>query len=353
MQLLLLLLLLFAAEGLVFPLPGTLRFSRSRGRARVRAATGPFLLPLRPGRLVLLATPPLFTVETDGVCTHAPLARLDPPLPARPRRAAFATLAATSVRGARVRIAGTPWLRALSRSHARALAARLSALATVAPGERERWLRACEDDDHDVAALRARAASARDALRWPGRVCDAYALLLFGGLPLAIAAVGEESALRLAAGPALALHVTALALGFGAHRTLLPAATGDRFETLLGAALFPPTMLRLPQRLFLAAVGVPPALAATAALLEEPERSERLAQALAAADVARGDDPPLAPARVLAVAAAAGVSAERLRRPRERRDAVAAAYCPVCLDDHLAGFEVCASCRAPLVAYRA
>jgi len=196
-------------------------------------------------------------------------------------------------------------------------------------------------------------ARARAALLWLGRICDAYAVALFAALPLAILAFGEEPALLLGALPLAALHVAAVALAAAAHRKLFPGERGERWETLVGAALFPPTLLRLPQRLLLAAAGVPPAVAACAALLEEPARSERLAQALAASQLPRHRDPSSDGERVLSVAGAVGIPAEQLRRPRERRDPVSAAYCPLCLDDYRAGFETCASCGAPLVPYPA
>ena len=58
-------------------------------------------------------------------------------------------------------------------------------------------------------------------------------------------------------------------------------------------------------------------------------------------------------AAALEVATQAGVEKADLRLPPVRGDRHSAAYCPVCLAEYRAGFDRCADCHVPLVAYGA
>lgn len=292
MQLLAVFALFYLFEGLLLGIPGALVFYAARRDVRARACDGVALLPLRPGRTAVLAAPPSIEDGADGALRDALLRRVG-------RR-------------------------------------RLAAAATVAR------------DWANVAALRARIDVARSAVRWLGRVCDAYLAALFGLLPIAIAMLDETTALLAALPPLVVLHVTALVLAWRTHRALLPDARGDRFETLLAASLFPPHLLRLAQRIVLAAVGAPRTELAAAALLDGDVRIALLRRLLAEREHAGG-----ASDEVVAAAAQAGIGEAELRRAPARVDALSAAYCPVCLAEYRAGFDTCADCRARLVAFGA
>jgi hypothetical protein len=291
-QLLAVFALLYLFEGLLFGIPGAVLFRAARREYHARASDGVALLPLRPGRIALLAAPPSVDDGADSALRDAPLRRVGR------RRLATASARARS------------------------------------------W--------PDVATLGARIDAARGAVRWLGAVCDGYLAALFGLLPIAIATLDETTALLGALPLLAALHVAALVLAWRAHRALLPDARGDRFETLLAASLFPPHLLRLPQRIVLNAVGAPRTELAAAALLGGDARSALLRRLLAEREHAGGasDD-------VLAAAAQAGLGEAELRRPPARVDSLSAAYCPVCLAEYRAGFDTCADCRARLVAFSA
>lgn len=364
MQLLAVFALLYVWEGLLFGIPGAVLFVPARGGFRARRCDGPALLPLRPGRIALLAAPLPFRTGAAGVVSDIALRRFGTrDLGEASRALGFDELDQVAAKRSMLRVGGRSFARAASAGHAEAGAARLTALGRTTPANRVAEIGAWERDACDVAALRARVGTARSAVRWLGAVCDAYTIALFLLLPLAITMLDETTAL-LASLPVLAtLHLVALGLAWRAHRSLRPDASSERFETLLAAALFPPHLLRLPQRLFFTGVGAPRPVVAAAALLAGDARLAFLRRARAECDLAaqraNAND---AVARVLCerdcaavleVAAQAGVDEADLCRPHVRGDRHSAAYCPVCLAEYRSGFDRCADCRVPLVAYGA
>jgi hypothetical protein len=357
--------LLYVLEGVLFGIPGTVLMTPPRrGFFRARRCNGPALLPLRPGRIAVLAAPLPFRVGSAGVVSDVVLRRFGTRNhgEAVSRALGFDELQDVSAKRSVLRVGGRAFARAASAEHAEAGAARLAALGRTMSANRVAEIDAWERQACDVAALRTRVDAARSAVRWLGAVCDAYVAALFLLLPVAIATLDETTAL-LASLPVLAtLHGVALGLAWRAHRALRLEARSERFETLLAAALFPPHLLRLPQRIFLAGIGAPRPAVAAAALLtgdarlaflrREIARREREAQCADANDEVARALCERDCAAVLAIALQAGVEEADLRRPPIRGDRHSAAYCPACLAEYRAGFDTCADCRVRLIGYR-
>jgi hypothetical protein len=74
-QLLAVFALLYLWEGLLFGIPGAVLFLPARGGFRARRCDGPALLPLRPGRIALLAAPLPFRIGAEGVVSDVALRR--------------------------------------------------------------------------------------------------------------------------------------------------------------------------------------------------------------------------------------------------------------------------------------
>jgi hypothetical protein len=353
-ELLSILLVLYLLEGIVFLPPGVVGFARvGRGwtaRPRTLADAALASLPPRPGALPIHAAPLPFVREADGLRATAPVGALG--LPASRRAAASLpceTFAAAEASGARVRAGDVTFLRAISHRHARDVAAWLRRIATAAPEQRDAAWRALHREAADVAALRERVAHARSALRRATLLCDAYAcgFVVFAAL---LVAVEVAWPLWVALGVLLLLHVATLWSARAAHRSLLPDAAARRREIVLAAAIYPPSLLRLPQRIFLEAVGVPLPAIAAAALLAGEERVAFLRRALARLD----HDPDRQPGEreaLLAATAAVGIDADTLRRAPERSGANAVAWCPRCFEQFQPGPQHCADCDVALRSY--
>jgi hypothetical protein len=362
-QLLAVFALFYLWEGLLFGIPGAVLFTAARRGFRARGCDGTALLPLRPGRIALLAAPLPFRVGAAGVASDIVLRRFGTRNLGESalRAIAFDELAGVEAKRSMLRVGGRAFTRAASAEHAEAAAARLVALGRVTSAGRIDTINASERAASDVAALDARVEGTRHAVRWLGAVCDAYLSALFLLLPVAIATLDETTALLASLPILLTLHGVALGLACRAHRALRPEARSERFETLLAAALFPPHLLRLPQRLFLASVGAPRPVVAAAALLMGDARLAFLRRAVADCELAaqRADANDVL-ARALCeldcttlreIASQAGVEEADLRRPPVRGDRHSAAYCPVCRAEYRAGFDTCADCGIALVAY--
>lgn len=355
MELLLTLLVLYAAEGLLFLPPDAFAFSWTRrggaARRRMGRDAGVSSLPLRPGALTLFAAPPPLALEGDRIRTTAPVGALG--LPA-PRAAApwldRAALAPIEVAGKRVRASGAAFVRGASRRHARDLAALLARLVRTDTEERRSSLADAWTASADPAPLRERVDAARAALRTSALVCDAYALTLFVGVPALLVATDADRTLWIALGIVALLHGAALVSARAAHRALLPSDDSGRREALLAAAIYPPSLLRLPQRIFLEATGVPLPATAAAALLAGEARVHFLRRALAESDhdasALPGDRDAL-----LRTLAGIGIEAGELRRAPERADPSAVAWCPRCFEQFRPGRERCTDCDVALRGY--
>lgn len=354
MELLAILLLLGLLEGLVQLPPGATAFRIPLRARAVRAKAldrGAHALPLRPGALEAIAAPLPIALADDAVHSTAPVGRFGlPTSPFADPAASFDALRPVEARESLVRAHGRSFARTLSPTHATALAAVLDALAQAPDAAARRAIVSSAQRALSIDAVRARVAAARDALRWLARSCDCYALVLFGALPLALWRADENTVLLVAAPVLAGLHAATVTFAVGALRRLAPNDAGARRQTLLAATLFPPTLLRLPQRAFLAAVGVADANTTAAALLDGEERVAYLRRALARAEHSR-ERRDGAAAEIVALAAAVGIDAGALRRPLPRPDATADAYCPACETAYRPGAQRCADCAVALVRY--
>ena len=355
MELIALLALLVLLEGVVHLPPGATCFRIPIGTGRAVRAQGVerglHVLPLRPGALEAIAAPLPIVLGDDAAYSTAPVGRFG--LPASPLAdptVRFDRLRSVEVRDRVVRAGERGFAQTLSPAHATALAGVLDALARAPDAAARREIVSRAQCPLSIDAVRERIAFARDALRWLARSCDCYALALFGPLPLALWRA-EDDALLLIAVPALAgLHVATVACAASALRRLEPTDATVRRRTLLAAALFPPTLLRLPQRAFLAAIGVVDPETTAAALLDSDERVAHLRRALARAE--RGlDRRDGAAARIVALASAVGIDAAALRERLPSPDATAHAYCPACETAYRAGVRRCVDCAVALVRF--
>lgn len=352
MELLLSLLVLYAVEGLLLLPPRAFAFTPcGRMRQRTEREGSVSSLPLRPGALTVFAAPLPLEFEGDRVRTTAPLGALG--LPA-PRDAAgwisCGALAPVEAAGQRVRVRGGSLLRAISRRHAAEIATLLHDLGRADTAGRHAPLVRTLAAAADPAALRERCETAQRSLRTSARVSDAYAMALFAGVPILLFATDAARTLWLGLGVVALLHVAALACGRAAHRALLPSEVASRREALLAAAIYPPSLLRLPQRIFLEAVGVP-ALAVAAATLATGETQTRLLRrALAESD----HDAPTLPGEreaLLLTLARAGIEPAVLRDAPIRSNSQAIAWCPRCFEEFRAGVPRCAECDVEVRRY--
>ena len=221
---------------------------------------------------------------------------------------------------------------------------------SIPPGEAD--ASAFDSARLDEALERARAATG-----WLAGFCDAYAVLLFAGLPILIGVLTEEVGLLYGLAAIAAVHVVALGLLYRADRFLRPERSAERFESLLTAALYPPALLRAPQELVRDATsGFHPAVVCSA-LMPRSVFVSRLRQMLASLDTPRGAarEGLLSPAqekrRLVALARERGLTPRELRLPRSRDDVSAASYCEACLSDFRPGFDRCVVCGVPTRPY--
>ncbi len=213
----------------------------------------------------------------------------------------------------------------------------------------------------------ARSASPRQLrLRWErlsrdtrllGGCCDLYALLLFAGLPLLIALLTEERALLWALPLVIVVHLITLFAFYGAHRRLRPELSGERWEALVVAALYPPILLRSRQDLVREELAGFHPMAVRAALVEREVLVERMQQGLAALEHARSTQAETPAelerqrAALWAVARECGLSAGELAAARIRDDESARSYCAICLSDYRSGFDLCGECGVRTTPY--
>lgn len=355
MELLLILLALYLFEGLLWLPPRTTAFPCTCGGMRAHVRTGRDAaissLPLRPGALSVFAAPPPLALDDAGVRSTAPLGALGlPAARAAAERIEFEAAAFAEAAGGRVRVPGTSLLRATSRRHARDLAALLREIGSIGAEQRHAVCAAALARSVDVEALRERVHTSRRVLRTTTWFCDAYAAAFLALVPVLLFAPGVTPLLWAFLGVLTALHCVTLACAVAAQRALLPADVVGRREALLAAAIYPPSLLRLPQRVFLEAVGVPLPATAAAALLEGEARSTFLRRIVALAD----HDPEEMPGEHAALSLAlarVGLDPAVLRSAPQRNSALETAWCPRCLEGFRSGVLRCTECDVALRLY--
>lgn len=370
MELILTLLLLYAVQCMAGVPLGTCVFTRVLGRLLVVEGGGWRLLhPLPSGRSWVGSRFPLFedggVLRSRGASLRAAAAALS-----RGPGVALGAISSAEARGAVVRVNGRPFARVATKRQARDLGALLGSLrGSDARAARERiGLEIARS--LDLRRFEAESERLRRATRWLGRVGDVYFVLLIAAPAALTLWTGVEAALFVLFPVLGAAHLATLVSGYLAHRRLLPASGGERFDLLLAAGLYPPAALRIGHELRLALLGgFHPAVVAAATLPPQRRRVflrgelARVDQALAAAGGAeraelRPDAKVSGPCvaleerrAILRLAGSIGLSREALLAPRPWDDPLAGGYCPVCLYDYRSGVEECSDCALPLVVY--
>jgi hypothetical protein len=320
--------------------------------AELRARGARWMSPW-PGALGVTATRIPFHVRGERLVADVPLARSAGAVDATPREIALHRGSSIEVRGTRVAFDGRPFLPATSRAQARVWLWIAAALARVEPAARSDELARHLAASLDGAALGRRLGEARRTVRWLAAACNGLACAIFAIVPVAGAWVGAERAIFVSAPALLVLHGVALALAARAHRKLFPDQTAERREEIWTAALYPPALLRLPQRWVDAALAGHHPLAVARALWPEPRWRDAWSRELAWLEV-RAEDDPGRSAWYRAQRAAlieAGADLGGLCEPRRRSDPTAESYCPICWDDFRAGFRRCRPCGARTIVY--
>lgn len=323
---------------------------RLRGALRTRGAR--WLSPW-PGALGLVATRLPFHARGGRLVADVPLAKAAGAVDPHPRSVPLSAQSTIEVVGSRVAVDGRPFVPAASRSQARVWLWIAAELAPLDPGERPDALARHLAASLDHAAFGRRLAEARRAVRGLAAVCDALFVAMLAAVPAAGLWVGAERAIFVSAPALLAGHLAAVVLAVRAHRTLFPDLRSERQEEIWTAALYPPALLRLPQRWVDAAVAGHHPLAVARALWPAGRWREAWGRELAWLDQRSSSDPERAPwYRVQRAALLEALGPEApLPARRPRRDPTAASYCPICLDDFRAGFGRCEPCGATTVRY--
>jgi hypothetical protein len=202
--------------------------------------------------------------------------------------------------------------------------------------------------------LRCRLRYARDMTRVAGVCCDSYLLLLFAATPVLIVASHEDIVLWYALPAALVLHMASVGALIRSQLLLGRRLSGDPWQTLLMAGLFPPALLRSAQELESQVLRGFHPLALAGVLLEREQFLAFAQQRLASLQWKKGgwvavtrDASSMFRIEAAAlgrIASEKGVSAIELMAPRQHRDPGAARYCPVCLSDYVARGRTCSDC---------
>lgn len=198
-----------------------------------------------------------------------------------------------------------------------------------------------------LGAARARFDAEARVLAWTS---DAYWLSLFAVMPAAAFSVGSQYALAVL-GPAVAvLHVATLWSFARAHARLFPTRRAERVESAIGAAFYPPSVLRAYHHLRDSALGAfHPAAVAVDALPAERGRAYVRAALVRATAACGGSRASGAEERGLRrLVAEIGESPATLLAVPARRDPRALGYCPACLCEYRRDAGDCSDCGVPL-----
>ncbi|MGH0036855.1 MAG: hypothetical protein ACQGVK_17655 [Myxococcota bacterium] len=353
MELWLTLTALYAWQCLVW-LPGrSLAFVPSFRGAGALSGPGPRWLSPWPGALGIVASPLPFHPRGDRLVADVPLSRSAGAFDRGERSVELGAGSSAELVGSRLAVDGRPFVPGASRAEARVWLVLAALLARKDPAERTRELRRHLEASLDPQRLDARLAEARRGVRGLAIACNAQSLALLAGVPSLGLWMGAERAILLSAPVLLALHLTTVALAIAAHRRLFPERRAERIEEIATAALYPPALLRLPQRWIDAALAGFHPLAVARALWPEPKWRQAWRRALARLERSAAD-PSEDSEWIEAQRGALQEAVSDLpdwSTPRRRSDPTASSYCPICLDDYRAGFARCAECGTATVAY--
>jgi hypothetical protein len=272
----------------------------------------------------------------------------------------LAGLRAAELHGTVVRVAGRPFARGSDPADAERIAALLRELADAEPAQREPRIAAELARSHSLAGLREARRRFEQAAKWLGWTSDAYFVGLFGLLPVAMWMTGNDYAIRLLVPALIAVHVATCVALARTHGRLRPGRRGERAQILLGAALYPPSLLRAYQQLHAGALAsfAPAAVAAEVLPRELAHaflRGELVRSALGAQSAgSSGQDLDLGRLEVHALRELVrelGESPDGLRAAPPRSDPLALSYCPACRSEYRRADGSCSDCEVPLEAY--
>jgi len=269
-------------------------------------------------------------------------------------------LQSASADGSVVRVRGRAFARGADACHAERIAALLREIAESTPRERRAVVERAFRESFSLSGFstaRARFDTAARLLAWTS---NAYGLALFVVLPGAAVTLGTESAL-VALLPAIALlHVATLWCYARANRELHPARRRERFQSALGAAVYPPSLLRAHSQLRSSTLAAFHPAAVAVALLPR-SRARDFLRAEIARTMERLHEPicPELGFSLVEVEARAlsqlvedfGESPTTLLAPPERIDPLARSYCPACLCEYRRADGHCNDCAIPLAVW--
>ena len=349
--------LLYAWQCLV-PLPATgLALISLAGACWAVRGPGIKMLSPWPGSPALVAGGYPFELGANSVHTELPrrFVWAGPLVPA-PRSRPLTGAGDWTTRGNAVVCGTRPFFSTVSKAHAGHLATFLGKLAEVPPDSRANVVDAELDAAFDLDACRHDFEQARRCtrpLRW---ICNVYAAVVFGLLPLLLIYRDQEAA-WLAVFPAiLALHASGVVALVLASRRMAESPS-ERFERALVGALYPPALLRASIDMVNDRLARFHSLTIASVVLD-PRDLRRVLQ-VARADYAhpewRRHQPYPVPeasergafltqlqTRVIAVARQLEIDLRPVRR-----DPAAASVCPLCLFDYRPGFDRCEACGIP------
>lgn len=337
--------------------------SIASSRLAVLRGPGFRLLSPWPADLGLVVGGLPFEVSSSRVYSRAPLMR--PGAGAVVERAVpFDGPSGIRVRGVSLVAGKTVLLRAASHQHAAHLEAVFEGLRAGKREDRQRAFDALLATAFDLSAFRRALASVGRAVRPLQWCCGLYLVSIVGVVPLLVWRLDGEAAWRVALPLLVACHLASLvALVVAELRYPHPAlGLGER---LFICALFPPALLRAPVELVSEHVAAFHPATAAAALLDREAFDEFLRR-----ETAEVEHPPwsrhersmvpdaeeriefssLLHSRLMSLTEQRGGEARPLPG-RQRLDATARSYCPLCLGDYRARSVDCPDCGVASVPY--
>ena len=261
-------------------------------------------------------------------------------------------LCEASADGSLVRVEGRAFARGADARHAKRIEALLREIGDAAPRERRAVVERAFDESLSLPAFSSAHGHFDTATRLLAWTTHAYGLALFAFLPAVAFTFGTERSL-VAVLPVLAvLHVATLWCYARADRALRPAKRSERLQAALGAAVYPPSLLRAHSHLRSSTLAAFHPGAVAVGLLPRPRARDFLRAEIAHA-TARLQEPvcPELGFSLVEVEVRAlwrlieefGEATTLLAAPA-RIDPLALSYCPACLCEYRRSEGHCNDC---------
>jgi len=273
----------------------------------------------------------------------------------------LAALRGASADGSLVRVEGRAFARGADARHAERIEALLRAIGEASPSER----RAVVEDAFSeclslsaFSAARGRFDATARLLAWAS---IAYGLALFVFLPAVAFAFGTEKSLGAFLPVVAILHVATLWCYARADRELRPARRREHFQAALGAAFYPPSLLRAHSQLRSSTLAAFHPAAVAVDLLPRSHARDFLRMEIARTTARLHE--PVSPelgfslveveVRALWRLVEEFGEATSLLAPPARIDPLARSYCPACLCEYRRCEGPCSDCAIPLAVWSA